>query len=437
MEMGLFSEAAKLHRSVLTFHVSASRDTADQMSKCYKHNNFMKVLELKRFIERCSKSFQFAISKVELPTLELVERYHTIDATKAATTDFLAEAAPGSALSPFYFRESDVDLLVDNSDYNLIVRPDSCSSVDEEEISTRRQGYRKRILRGQYTLRIVAHCVNKDYTKASQYLERLRAASCIAVSVRGYVPLDQRLICEGEFDSCINECVQSVLAFAISSASAVQKMTASQVADVDITDLQIEGDEAIEQLDKMRSTLLGDDLKQLEELMTSMLKSKGDDSSAPLHVAWLRRIGLFVLASACCVPAALLCALSSCPKSSKGGKKGVKGGKAGKGGVKDDDLLSLVAERVRSVAHSYAKLAEEVAKVLEKRLPDIDGVGAGSCPSFFERVAEREKTIAGSKAVLKHQRRALGEQLGSSQAASCAKYAEVLRAKAGTLRDAL
>jgi hypothetical protein len=74
VESGFFKEALRQNRIVCSFHRSCKREVFDNISNSFKFCNYMKVLELRRFIHMCEKSTQLALSKTELPLLELMEK---------------------------------------------------------------------------------------------------------------------------------------------------------------------------------------------------------------------------------------------------------------------------------------------------------------------------------------------------------------------------
>jgi len=53
LEHGFFTEALVHNKSILHFHSSVQYDTGDQCCKAYSHANYMKCLEMNRFIELC------------------------------------------------------------------------------------------------------------------------------------------------------------------------------------------------------------------------------------------------------------------------------------------------------------------------------------------------------------------------------------------------
>ena len=55
MESGLFKEATSQHLAVVTFHKNCRRDTLDMLSKAFLFGNYMKVIELNRFVQECSR----------------------------------------------------------------------------------------------------------------------------------------------------------------------------------------------------------------------------------------------------------------------------------------------------------------------------------------------------------------------------------------------
>ena len=55
METGYFTEALRQHRAVVNFHVSGRRDSLDMVGKAFQYGNYMKVLELSRFVDHCQR----------------------------------------------------------------------------------------------------------------------------------------------------------------------------------------------------------------------------------------------------------------------------------------------------------------------------------------------------------------------------------------------
>lgn len=56
MESGLFREASIQNNQVILFHRNARRDTLDMISKAFQYSNYMKAIELHRFVEHCARS---------------------------------------------------------------------------------------------------------------------------------------------------------------------------------------------------------------------------------------------------------------------------------------------------------------------------------------------------------------------------------------------
>ena len=55
LESAFFTEASKEMRSVLGFHTGARRDSLDMMGKAFQYGNYMRALELSRFVAECQK----------------------------------------------------------------------------------------------------------------------------------------------------------------------------------------------------------------------------------------------------------------------------------------------------------------------------------------------------------------------------------------------
>jgi hypothetical protein len=55
VESGHTMEAYKQLRAVYYFHQQAGKETADMITKCFKHTNYMKVLDLEEFFQKCRR----------------------------------------------------------------------------------------------------------------------------------------------------------------------------------------------------------------------------------------------------------------------------------------------------------------------------------------------------------------------------------------------
>lgn len=131
IENGFFREAAQQNRTIVSFHAAAKRETLDMMSNCFKSSSYMKSLELKKFVERCQRSTQLALARAELLLLDLVDISDlpsALDLFKALDTNVSQE-----------------DQLIDNMDYELLVRVDSTSAEETSHKLTRARDIRNRI----------------------------------------------------------------------------------------------------------------------------------------------------------------------------------------------------------------------------------------------------------------------------------------------------
>lgn len=78
-ENALFDELACQFKNIKAFHESSHRETLDQMSKCFKMNNYAMIMELRRFLKLCSQSSQLAIAENESELLQLIKSFHAIE----------------------------------------------------------------------------------------------------------------------------------------------------------------------------------------------------------------------------------------------------------------------------------------------------------------------------------------------------------------------
>jgi hypothetical protein len=109
MEGGFFKAALMQHRSVINFHGNAKRDILDSISRCYKHSNYTKVLELFKFIKICQNSLQLALSRSEIPLFEITEILHTPLKALQYFDDYFDNILPESQ---GYLEERDIGIYI-------------------------------------------------------------------------------------------------------------------------------------------------------------------------------------------------------------------------------------------------------------------------------------------------------------------------------------
>lgn len=71
LESAFFTEATREMRAVLTFHTGARRDSLDMMGKAFQYGNYMRALELSRFVVECQRyaNFSYCVLSVKRPCL--------------------------------------------------------------------------------------------------------------------------------------------------------------------------------------------------------------------------------------------------------------------------------------------------------------------------------------------------------------------------------
>ena len=173
VEGGLFGPACRHHRTICAFHASAKRDTLDMVGRCYLHANYNKAAELHRFIQLCQASVQLALSRIELPLLELTDSRHNQEDARAYLNDYFANKYVESqsylddAVGPT--AHGALDLLVelshgsgsvtvglsDNLDYELLVSAESTVGQVKAARHTRQAQLAHRIRMGQEALRVL------------------------------------------------------------------------------------------------------------------------------------------------------------------------------------------------------------------------------------------------------------------------------------------
>ena len=180
LESGLFQEAHRRHITVCGFHRNAVRDTGDMISRAYEHCNYAKCLEMKRFLSMCQTSLQLALSKSELPALELLEQPQYSDIDEACKyldkicSDQGNEGASHHLFLPL-LGPHELKALSDNCDYGILVHCDASKEEETEHAATRRKDMEYRIREAQLAVRVLSCTLNAEYRRAAEVLEDLVA----------------------------------------------------------------------------------------------------------------------------------------------------------------------------------------------------------------------------------------------------------------------
>jgi N-acetyltransferase B complex (NatB) non catalytic subunit len=156
VEAGFFHAARLQHKQICAFHSGAKRDTLDMVSRCYKYANYAKANELHRFVDLCQSSIQLALTRAELPLLEIVELRDSADDARRYLDDYFN----GLLLeSQGYLEADELTKLRDNIDYSLLVSTETCERQERLQRAVRRAQLCQRIRVAQAAVRILYHAL--------------------------------------------------------------------------------------------------------------------------------------------------------------------------------------------------------------------------------------------------------------------------------------
>lgn len=425
----MYTECLHQHRCILGFHMSASRDTADMMSKCYKHCNYMKSLELRNFIRRCGSSLQLAITRAEMPIIELIEKYHTLnDVSKYLVAGGYTVDAGASIVSD----QTHLESLADNNDYNLIVSPDVRDETLASNATARRLQYYKRINMSQLLLQLLVAITNKDSISASDCFSKIlvsvgdeheMASRDLKWSqiLKGFSTTSEEEMMWGLFHSLVKYYV-AVIAVKVDSDAELTSIHAS------VTDVSVVGQQCIEEITAFKGFLLNE--SNIYVNIPAERKIKGAKGSGAtesilflLHPSWIRGVSKFVRILGVIVPA-LLQTLNGHvhPLGQKEKKKS-------KNKREVATPCGALQESLNQVTHHFVKLLEDVIRELEKST-DSDTL----CGTNVLHVLMQWDSTSNSS-VLQSSKQILADQMASSQQLTCNRLAQVLRNKITPLKE--
>ena len=246
VEAGLFGEAKKQHFEVIRFHRAAVKDTAEMISESFKHANYSKGLEMKRFLGKCTNSLQLALTNAEFPLLHIVEPTSTQKMTLTQAAEYLEEYVANDA-QPVHDTAA-LAALQDNNDYSLLVRCDSTLAQEDTDRVLRRGQIEERIRKAQLCVRMLSSAINAEPEAAQGHLDALMAVvearpnTDVSVSAKDIElegaggqggatttvgtsasQWDQELRCGGaSFEKAVWEATRNVVNLSLSAARTIQ-----------------------------------------------------------------------------------------------------------------------------------------------------------------------------------------------------------------------
>jgi hypothetical protein len=376
-ETFLFSEAIKVHKQILKFHYCGKRDTADQTARAFKFHNFMKVIELQSFVDKCQRSCALLTARSEVPLLSMVCQpdIQTAESAKAYLLGWMAGFLERSEYLPgFDGLAIPAQGLSDNGDYELLVSFDACGkdSVDTKQISAdqKRLDYQHSITNNVALLEFLIAASNTAPEADSFVLDQKIEALTKTLDVVRDHKFGPRFACpERDFEA---KCWAAVLAVGRASLQDGGKST----------------ELALEALTMVKS-LLGFDSNAVGRLA-------GTSGASP-SPQWITRLAFFArsVASFCPLLLSWGCSLYPGLLEPEGGAGGSNGGSKGKKGKKDakkaaagvPDLRSMASNHISQMARALdasLKSAIDVSKnlALAIRLP------GDSCEACYGELVE-------------------------------------------------
>jgi len=121
LEGGLYIESIKQYRTILHYYKIGRRETLDMLSKAFEYANYDKVFDLVKFVEESDKSLQLAVTKAELPLLEIVQKRVKVSEVTNYLHDLFEAKLPESQS---YFSEEMISGLVSHLDLQILARLD-------------------------------------------------------------------------------------------------------------------------------------------------------------------------------------------------------------------------------------------------------------------------------------------------------------------------
>ena len=338
MESGLFAEAQRHVKSLIHFIQSARKDTVENVAKCFSFSNYMKALEMETLDNLLKSSLHAAVGRVELCLLTLVNRCHSFEEARL----YLQEVAIGAAIeSQEFYTDSSIAELVDNSDYDIMVRSKVTKATAASAKDVRRQELEDRLSIGQYILKILSSvtCGNLSSLQSicAECVAELETSRVKVSDTRrtlfGAIEWSQRIDRGGmEFETCIYN------TFFLSVNMILQHRENPQ--DEKLISLAQEFNDQLAQIKVMMGLSSSSTERSMvlksAELGSSVPRVGKGKRAAPIHYPlspkWIRQVSFLSYSLASWVPIILGSILSSTSK-----KKKVKG----KSSAGPDPLASI------------------------------------------------------------------------------------------------
>ena len=382
VEVGFFSEARRQHLAVVGFHTNARRDTAEMIGTSFTHANYAKGLEMQRFGAKLRSSVQLALSKTEMPLLELIEN-PAYRSSWVASAKYLEDYTAGDLPESMeLLGEGELAALSDNNDYSLLVRADVAPAQEKEEAAIRKEQYISRISEAQRSVRMISAAANGDANEALTQVEALMELVSArlggietesdekAVAGPRHMQWSQALQTGGiGYEKTVWRCVREVVLLSSNCAeglrvslSQTKGLAGTASSSSSESDIQHQVEVIVAKVDGYASSCK----QELQELIALLLPAGGrnggnaniylagggkkDEGASVLDPQWVRRVAFFTRTVAPWASLLLKAAHHSLPRDSKGVKSDLKN----KDGT--NDSLKKLAALVQGVLDLFLKL---------------------------------------------------------------------------------
>jgi hypothetical protein len=422
IECGFYSLAKRQHLNVLTFHKAALRDTADMIAESFKHANYTKGLEMKRFLAMCTNSMQLALTNAEFPLIEIIDNSSNSNNKSFSFTEiakYLEDYVAKEAMP--YMEDHDLDALRDNNDFALLIRCDDTDSNESKAKALRRKQCCARIREAQITVRMLSAAINAETDIAQEHLdnlmknvrERLNSNSIsVNISVEDItlenksskstnfnpqsIQWDQAFKCGGnDFESCVWNGIENIMNLCLSAARTLQASLS----------IQSESDNK----DNNYATNLQSHCKKTQELVNVCVESliaigemltaedphfvpngiNPNEIQLPFRPQWIHRISFFTRTVAPWGTLLLKAATESLPKDKDNKEKPKNTTKVTEGCSEDiKDPLNQVSSSVKQVLDHIQKLMDSIQKVLTQQQDILMGGSTSSSEYEYKEILE-------------------------------------------------
>lgn len=403
LECGFFQEAYRHLQRVMQFHALAPREIGEMTAKCFQFNNYSKVIELRKFSEKCLNSYTLAIGKFEMTHLTLVQRCHNFVEAEKYMQEFTLGACPESCS---FLADSEIFRLVDNSDYNILIPIDAKSHEICNAADVRRAELSYRLQVSQCVLKLLFGIVQKNTATTIENKDKLSSIRAIASGGQdqGQVKWSQRI--DNGADSKYEDYIFRLLFLAVDLWLKYNE-SGSPIAEDILSSLEIQFIETIQGLTEFlyltpsserEKYLVSPSTEEALAASTASLVLEGGVLGTKSEVTrkssvspqWIKRMSYFTFTVGTWVPIVLGTILAGSPSSvSSAAKKGGKDKKKSKGAVAESASSEATTEAATDIFR-FARSSSVAFSLLLKKCCDalkyVEAQGTKHITSNFDLV---------------------------------------------------